>query len=395
MSLPNLKDYYIAAQIRPLLLWCNHDYYAKWKEIEMSLLDRPLQSFLGCPRATGHVDVRSQWVRLSMDVWSRLVRQFKIQKEIRILMWPSYDSDFKPAVDDRGFIRWAEIGITALCLLVQEDKFIDFQTMSDRYVLTRSDLYRYFQVRHYFDRCVKESVGNASNITQMFIRAYNSNLSRGIIGELYRHIQDLRGHTTDYVKTKWEEELGIAITSEDWLNIIYTQITTTASRQWRDFSWKNCIRFFVTPKQKSRQTKTQLECWRECGVSRAGHTHVFWECSVLKSFWDDVHGTIKNVLCFDVDFTCLSFYLGNIDPVLSICDKYLLKVFMAASKKAITRRWLCRDPPTVNQWIDIVKSIQCMECMTFSLRLQKDKGDALWEKWEDYLKRRGDNSLIT
>lgn len=79
------------------------------------------------------------------------------------------------------------------------------------------------------------------------------------------------------------------------------------------------------------------------------------------------------------------------DTELPKNDRYLLKIFMAASKKAITRRWLNTESPTVNQWEAIIKDIQTMELLTFSLRLQRDKGDALWEKWSTYITRRGDN----
>lgn len=44
MGLPSLKGYYKAAQIRPLTLWCIQEYVAKWKAVELSLLDIPLQS---------------------------------------------------------------------------------------------------------------------------------------------------------------------------------------------------------------------------------------------------------------------------------------------------------------------------------------------------------------
>lgn len=37
-----------------------------------------------------------------------------------------------------------------------------------------------------------------------------------------------------------------------------------------------------------------------------------------------------------------------------------------------------------------VKNILCVENMTFSLKLQKDKCDALWEKWDVKLTQRGD-----
>lgn len=49
MTLPCLKDYHLLAQLRPLVCWCNSAYEAKWKDIEPSLMDIPVQSVLGCP----------------------------------------------------------------------------------------------------------------------------------------------------------------------------------------------------------------------------------------------------------------------------------------------------------------------------------------------------------
>lgn len=80
MGLHNLKDYYLAAQIRPLMLWCNKEYLAKWKHMELSRLDRPLQSLLGCPLAAKQYEILSRWVQISMEIWSGLVKQLNIQK---------------------------------------------------------------------------------------------------------------------------------------------------------------------------------------------------------------------------------------------------------------------------------------------------------------------------
>ena len=43
------------------------------------------------------------------------------------------------------------------------------------------------------------------------------------------------------------------------------------------------------------------------------------------------------------------------DTELPKNKRYLLKIFMANSKKAITRRWLNTEPPTVNQWEAMIK----------------------------------------
>ena len=47
MALPNLKYYYVSAQLRPLVCWCNSEYESKWKDIEATLTEIPTQSVLG------------------------------------------------------------------------------------------------------------------------------------------------------------------------------------------------------------------------------------------------------------------------------------------------------------------------------------------------------------
>ena len=47
-ALPSLRDYYLAAQLRSLTYWCNSSYVAKWKTMELSIMDSPIQSLLGC-----------------------------------------------------------------------------------------------------------------------------------------------------------------------------------------------------------------------------------------------------------------------------------------------------------------------------------------------------------
>mgnify|MGYP007124596547 CR=1 FL=1 len=87
-------------------------------------------------------------------------------------------------------------------------------------------------------------------------------------------------------------------------------------------------------------------------------------------------------IIFDFSFSCL--YLGELPEGLSKGDTYLMKIFMVASKKAITKCWLQKNPPTMRLLTNIINSIQAMENLTFVLRLQKDKGEEYWKKWDRY-----------
>lgn len=47
LGLPCLRNYYYAAQIAPLLYWCNETYIARWKELESSLSNQfPIQAVI-------------------------------------------------------------------------------------------------------------------------------------------------------------------------------------------------------------------------------------------------------------------------------------------------------------------------------------------------------------
>ncbi len=97
----------------------------------------------------------------------------------------------------------------------------------------------------------------------------------------YEHIinkQQQNGNSTGYIKTKWEKELNIEISEEDWHSMLSAQHSSTSSRKWRIFAWKNLIRFFITPHIENKLSQSQGQCWRRCGHSNADHSHIFWSC---------------------------------------------------------------------------------------------------------------------
>lgn len=90
---------------------------------------------------------------------------------------------------------------------------------------------------------------------------------------------------------------------------------------------------------------------------------------------------IKKLMGFEIEFCFAIIYLENVPVEMNTKAKHLFKIFLAASKKAITKRWLDKDPPMAGEWSAIVKDVCDMEKMTFSLRLCKDKFQRYWSKW--------------
>ena len=168
MTLPCLKDYYVAAQLRGLVLLCNPTYEAKWKDIEFSLMNIPIQSVLGCLDRTKELSqIQNHWVGFSFKISLEVIKRFQLDREIKVLFWPAYN----PALYDYRYRQWSIGGITALCKMVSNGEFDSFQKLCDSFDLGKQDFFRYLQIRHFYMKEVKgPNPVPFSGLTQFFYR---------------------------------------------------------------------------------------------------------------------------------------------------------------------------------------------------------------------------------
>lgn len=153
MALPSLKNYYCAAQLRPIIYWCTSSYIAKWKDIETHIQDLQVQSLIGESKIHGYIkDKLEPITTFSLKVWHSIVKQFKLETEIGILRWITYDEEFKSGRDDPIFQQWRDRGITALSCVITEGEIRSFQDLKENFGIRNQDLFRYFQLRDYYNK---------------------------------------------------------------------------------------------------------------------------------------------------------------------------------------------------------------------------------------------------
>lgn len=92
MGLTNLKEYFYAAQIRPVACWRDKAYRAKWKDLEQFTQGQEIQSFIGDGGETKEllqkVDSLTQF---TLKMWLHIVRKYILESELRLLQWVAYD----------------------------------------------------------------------------------------------------------------------------------------------------------------------------------------------------------------------------------------------------------------------------------------------------------------
>lgn len=126
--MPSLQEYFCAAQIRPLIYWCNDEYFARWKSIEMRMTDTEVRNLIahkGLLRKLGNQ--LGVVTKTTIEIWNTVVERYKQEKETKILSWFAFDDRFIPGINDKGFKQWARKGITAICTMVEWGKLQSFE----------------------------------------------------------------------------------------------------------------------------------------------------------------------------------------------------------------------------------------------------------------------------
>lgn len=210
-SLPFLRCYYFAAQMRAVICWCNPSYTTQWKNIEEKILPIPIQATLADNNLQTLINnIDNPWVKLTLKIWKTIIQEHKLETDITALKWCAYVSEFIPNKLDSRFKDWIAKGITALCNITKNGKLLSFE------ILQRTHLfYRYLQLRHYVDMKAKSITETSTGLIQLFINAYNSENIDRTVSSLYKGLMGLKLHSTSYIKIKWEKEGGINISEEE------------------------------------------------------------------------------------------------------------------------------------------------------------------------------------
>ena len=111
-----------------------------------------------------------------------------------------------------------------------------------------------------------------NDMIEVLTGAYKQTPSR-IVSKLYKGLLKQQGRNTVSIKMKWEREFNIESSGSDWQSIFKTQHTSTSSKRWREFGWKN-LTSFVNPYPKNKQLGQQQYCWRQCEQLNANHSHI-------------------------------------------------------------------------------------------------------------------------
>lgn len=124
LNLPNLKFYFWAAQIKPLIDWIQDNTDTRWVNIEKQQCQDPLKNlpFLDAPMGG-----MSDWTKVTFKIWNKIKCAFKLPKVISPLINIGHMKTFTPNNLDNSFKKWSEKGLTYLHQLFDGDLLKTFE----------------------------------------------------------------------------------------------------------------------------------------------------------------------------------------------------------------------------------------------------------------------------
>lgn len=164
LSLPNLKRYFFAAQVKFLVCTCCPQYQARWKDIEASRETNLIQALLGDIRTKSAQQSENEIIKQTLAIWSKMVKEYDKEGDIKLLIWPSLDPRFEPGTTDIEYRQWWDRGITAVCTLVHKGVLKSFGELKKEFTLGNKDFFRYMQLRDYYDKRLKPTLSGEGNI---------------------------------------------------------------------------------------------------------------------------------------------------------------------------------------------------------------------------------------
>lgn len=125
-------------------------------------------------------------------------------------------------------------------------------------------------------------------------------------------------------------------------------------------------------------------CRRGCGEV-ATFIHIIWECSIIQSYWQEIHCVFREVLEADIQPEARRCLLNVWEPTdLSVHVKSWVMLALMIAKRNIAQKWGAAQPPTLEKWKQGLDWAMFAEKSVYSARGCPKKWTKVWEPWNNY-----------
>ena len=304
LALPNLRHYYWASNINRLLYWTGPktpNSSPPWVHMEISSSSSSLHSVICCqlPVMTHKISV-NPIVTSTIKIWLQFRRQHGLHRAS--IQAPILNNhSFSPSCSDPTFRMWAANGLVTISNLYKDGVFSDFASLSAKYHLPNSHLFRFFQIRHFAQKQFPHFPNRPpeSGIDQFLTLDCDP---KRLVSTIYGKLASFDLASTTSIKESWEGELGLDISDSKWRDILRLVQTSSICARHGLMQCKVLHRAHFTNAKLAKIFPLRSDACNRCKQSPANHTHMFWSCPSLNAFWSSIFKTLEQALNPPVTF---------------------------------------------------------------------------------------------
>uniref|UniRef100_A0A803JBX6 Reverse transcriptase zinc-binding domain-containing protein n=1 Tax=Xenopus tropicalis TaxID=8364 RepID=A0A803JBX6_XENTR len=380
LSVPQLQNYYIAAQLIPLI----HMHALnppKW----VTILKHPLYPTSPCALLWLPPLKRPKYpdpfLSHSMTVWDKYKHSAKLISPT-LPATPIFGNPlFPPGLSFAAFQWWMSKGLQFIYNFYSLTGLKTWPMIQNIYNPPPMEIFHYQQINHF----IRTTNKDRSTLTPTYFEkvCIKYPYSKGLISNLYNllagiHLQDPLPYTQ-----AWCKDLNTTITDENWTQIWQTTASCSRNTSLLETTYKVLMRWYMVP---SRLHKINPQISKDC-FRRCGHTgsmfHIWWDCPNVQRYWSRIYNIIYSVTQINLRKDPQNALLNGKIPNLNRYTRSLISFIFLTAKITIAKFWKTTQIP-ISHFKSKMNWVMVNERLTSVLLDKHDKFLKIWEPWYTY-----------
>lgn len=387
MALPNMRNYYWASNIQKVIYWYQNP-QPDWCKIEANSCTStslPALVTVGLPLSPSKF-TSSPVVSATLRIWTQFRQHFKL-KEFSTYSPICNNHLFPAARIDHTFTVWRRNGLSACHRFYIDGIFANFNDLSAKFNLQKSDLFRYFQVRHFIQSQSPTFPDFPADSGLEKLLRHPMHLGRHI-ANISNIITSLQETSLDRLRTAWSEELGFEIPGYFWERAQERINGTSSCARLSLIQFKVFHRIYYTKSKLSKMYDNVDDRCERCNSAPANMTHMFWDCPKLTEFWSSICKILNDAFHTKVKPSADMAIFGVLvdEHTLSIDKMNAFAFASLIARRNIVLHWKSPESPKASVWLTELMFFLKLEKIKYFTRGSTRQFHKMWDPLIEYFK---------
>lgn len=212
----------------------------------------------------------------------------------------------------------------------------------------------------------------------------------GVISYIYNPMSEQLDISLDFLKSAWEEDLGISLMGEQWIEALEGVHTASICTRHGLVQFRVLHRLHLSKVKLSKMYPNIDPLCDRCGVFPASLGHMFWLCPKLSNFWNSIFKTLSDILGHMIEPgpVLAVFGVPGEDSPLRGLNSTVARFITLLARRLILLNWKQTQPPTHTALVKDVMQHLKLEKLRFTLRGSIEKFHKTWQPFIDYVEAR-------